>query len=118
MAISLGRDAGLTWDGVAVPGVRDVTVSYAAVTREFQPFGSRTIVSYHTGYSVSLTVETIDDAAASTAVAASLAGTEIAVVAGGHTFTAVVVNVSDAQPLDDVRAYAIQMQKTTAGLRS
>ena len=118
MAISLGRDAGLTWNGVAVPGVRDISVSYAAVTREFQPFGSRTIVSYQTGYSLSLTVETIDDAAASTAVAAGIAGTEIAVVAGGHSFTAVVTNVSDAMPLEDRRAWAIQMQKTTAGLRT
>jgi hypothetical protein len=39
-------------------------------------------------------------------------------VAGGHTFTAVVVSVSDAMPLDEKRAFAIQMQKTTAGLRS
>ena len=118
MGISLGRDAGLTWGGVAVPGVRDVTVNYAAVTREFQPFGSRAIVSYQTGYSVTLTVETIDDAAASTAVAAGIAGTEIAVVAGGHSFTAVVTGVSDAQPLEDRRAWAIEMRKTSAGLRA
>ena len=118
MAISLGRDVVVTWDGVTVPGVRDVQVSVAGTTREITPFGSRATFSYHTGYGVSITVDTIDDAAATTAIAASLAGTEIAVVAGGHTFTAVVVSVSDAQPLDDVRAYAIQMQKTTAGLRS
>ena len=66
---------------------------------------------------MSLVVETIDDAAASTAVAAAIAGTEIAVVAGGHTFTAVVSRVSDAQPLDEVRAYQIEMVKTQGGLR-
>lgn len=117
MAISLGRESGLTWDGVAVPGVRDVTVDYATSSIEIRPFGSRASFSYPTGYAVSLTVETIDDAAASTAVAASIAGTEIVVVAGGHSFTAVVTRVSDAQPLDSVRAYAIEMQKTQGGLR-
>jgi hypothetical protein len=117
MAISLGREAGLTWDGVAVPGVRDVQVSFSATTREITPFGSRATISYQTAYSVSITVDTIDDAAATTAVAAAIAGTEIAVVAGGHSFTAIVVSVSDSHPLDDVRGYAIQMVKTQAGLR-
>ena len=118
MGVSLGREAGLTWDGVAVPGVRDVEVGTVGVTREIQPFGSREIFSYQTGYSVSITVDTIDDAAATTAVAAALAGTEIAVVAGGRSFTAVVGNVSDAHPMDGVRGWAIQMLKTKAGLRT
>ena len=118
MGVSLGREAGLTWDGVAVPGVRDVEVGTVGVTREIQPFGSREIFSYQTGYSVSITVDTIDDAAATTAVAAAIAGTEIAVVAGGRSFTAVVANVSDAHPLDGVRGWAIQMLKTKAGLRT
>ncbi len=118
MAISLGRDAGLTWDGVAVAGVRDVQVSYAATTREITPFGSRATISYQTAYGVSITIDTIDDAAAATATAAAIAGTEIAVVAGGHSFTAVVVNVSDSHPLDDVRGWSIQMAKTQTGLRA
>lgn len=118
MGISLGREAGLTWDGVAVPGVQDVSVGVIAVTREIQPFGSREIFSYQTGYSVSITVDTIDDAAAVTASAAASAGTEIAVVAGGRSFTAVVTGVSDAMPLDEKRQWSIQMAKTQAGLRS
>ena len=103
---------------VAVPGVRDVEVGTVGVIREIQPFGSREIFSYQTGYSVSITVDTIDDAAATTAVAAAIAGTEIAVVAGGRSFTAVVGNVSDAHPMDGVRGWAIQMLKTKAGLRT
>lgn len=117
MGISLGREAGLTWDGVAVPGVRDTTVDYTSSSLEIRPFGSRATISFHTGYAITLIVETIDDAAASTAVAAAIAGTEIAVVAGGHSFTAVVSRVSDAQPLDDVRAYQIELIKTQGGLR-
>ena len=75
MAIYLGRDAYVTWDGVAVPGVRDVQVSVAGTTREITPFGSRATISYHTGYAVSITIDTIDDAAATTATAAAIAGT-------------------------------------------
>jgi len=118
MAIYLGRDVSVTWDGVAVPGVRDVQVSVAGTTREITPFGSRATFSYHTGYGVSISIDTIDDAAAATAIAAAIAGTEIAVVLAGYSFTAVVTNVSDSMPLDDVRVWSIQMTKTQTGLRT
>jgi len=67
---------------------------------------------------VSITLDTIDDAAATTAIAAAIAGTEIAVVTAGYSFTAVVTNVSDSMPLDDVRVWSIQLTKTQAGLRT
>ena len=118
MAIYLGRNASVTWDAVPVPGIRDVQVSVVGTTREITPFGSRATISYHTGYAVSIVIDTIDDAAATTAIAAAIAGTEIAVVTDGYSFTAVVANVSDSQPLDDVRVWSIQMTKTQAGLRS
>ena len=118
MAISLGRNVSVTWDGVAVPGVRDVQVSVTGTTREITPFGSRATFSYHTGYGVSISIDTIDDAAAETAIAAAIAGTEIAVVLAGYTFSAVVANVSDSIPLDDVRGWSIQMTKTQTGLRT
>jgi len=118
MAIYLGRDASVTWDGVAVPGIRDVQISTSGTTREITPFGSRETFAYHTGYLVSITIDTIDDAAATTAVAAAIAGTEIAVVTNGYSFSAVVANVSDSQPLDDARVWSIQMTKTQTGLRT
>ena len=118
MAISLGRDVSVTWDGVNVPGIRDVQVSVAGTTREITPFGSRATFSYHTGYGVSISIDTIDDAAATTAIAAAIAGTEIAVVLAGYSFTAVVANVSDSIPLDDKRQWSIQMTKTQTGLRT
>lgn len=117
MAISLGRNCVLTWDSVTVPGVRDVVVSSATQTLDFQPFGSRASYKYPTAYSASLTVVTIDSAAATTAEAALEAGTEIAVSADGWTFTAIVTAVSDSQPLDDVRAWSIALEKTYPGLR-
>jgi hypothetical protein len=118
MAIYLGRDVSVTWDGVAVPGVRDVQVSVTGTTREITPFGSRATISYQTGYGVSISIDTIDDAAATTAIAAAIAGTEIAVVLAGYSFTAVVANVSDSIPLDDKRQWSIQMTKTQTGLRT
>lgn len=118
MAISLGRDVVVTWDGVTVPGVRDVQVSVTGTTREITPFGSRHTFSYHTGYGVSISIDTIDDAAATTAIAASIAGTEIAVVVAGYSFSAVVASVSDSIPLDDKRQWSIQMTKTQTGLRT
>jgi len=118
MAISLGRDVAVTFNGGAVPGVRDVQVSTSGTTREITPFGSRHTFAYHTGYGVSISIDTIDDAAATTAIAAAIAGTEIAVVLGGYSFTAVVASVNDSIPLDDVRVWSIQMTKTQTGLRT
>jgi hypothetical protein len=116
--IYLGRDAGLTWDGSPVDGVRDVSVTYTGQTFEVRPFGSRAFFSFQTGYAVDLIVETIDADAAATATTALQSGADVAVVAGGHTFTAIVTSVADAQPLDGVRAWAVAMTKTQAGLRS
>lgn len=118
MAISLGRECSLTWDGVAVPGVRDVTVDVTPETTRIRPFGSRAHVSVQTGYAIEMVVETIDDAAATTAVSKAQSGGEIAVVATGWSFTAVVAGVTDGQPLDDLRTFRVVLHSTQQGLRS
>lgn len=118
MAISLGRECGLTWDGVAVPGLRDVTVDLNPETVRLRPFGSRGHVDYQTGYAIEMTVETIDDAAASAAVSKALSGAEVAVVATGWSFAGVVTGVSDSQPIDDLRTFRITISATQTGLRS
>lgn len=117
MAISLGKDCALSWDGVAVPGVRDVTIDLQTHSIEVTPFGSRTVGTYQTGYSISLTVETIDDTAAAAAVTAAQSGAQITVAATGWSCYAVVTGVSDAQPLNDVRAWSVTMASTINGLR-
>ena len=117
MAISLGKDCSLTWDTVTVPGVRDVTVDTLGESIQIRPFASRATITHQTGYSLRMTIDTIDDAAATTAAAAVIAGTEIAVAATGYSFTAVVTSVTDAQPLDDVRGWQIVLEKTQSGLR-
>jgi hypothetical protein len=119
MAISLGRNCSLAFGGVAVLGVRDVTIDTQASTIELEQFGSRVNYVYQTGYSFTLTVETIDDTVADEAHTAQYSGAISAVTAtglpGGLYF--VVTGVSDAQPLDGVRAFSIELKQTLYGLR-
>lgn len=120
MAISLGRNCSLAFGGVAVPGVRDVTIDTQASTIEVDQFGSRVNAVYQTGYSFTMTVETIDDTVADDAHTAQYSGAVSLVTAtglpsGGLYF--VVTGVSDAQPLDGVRAFAIELKQSISGLR-
>ncbi len=117
MAISLGRNCSLSFNGTPVAGVRDVTIYETATTITIRPFGSRASFQYQTGYGITATVETIDDAAASVAIAALESGSSLAVVATGASFQAIVTRVGDAQPLDDLRAFLIELAMTQAAWR-
>lgn len=117
MAISLGRDASISFNGVPVAGVRDVVFDETATTITIRPFGERLQYQYQTGYAIAASIDTIDDAAVATAVTALETGSAINVVATGATFTAIVTRVSDAQPLDDVRAFSIELAVTKSGWR-
>ena len=118
MAISLGKDCYLTWDGAAVPGVRDVTIDVQTESVQIRPFGSRTVGTYQTGYSITMAVETIDDTAAAAAVTAAQTGAQVSVAANGWSFYAVISGVQDLQPLDDVRSWQVTLQSTINGMRS
>ena len=116
MAILLGRDATITVDGVTVAGVRDATIDTRATTIEVQPFGSRDRVSLSTGNSFSLSMDVIDDTAIPTLLAACAAGTVVTVAVSGYSsYPAIIAGVSDAQPLDGVRAWTVTVERTLAG---
>jgi len=119
MAISLGRNCSLAFGGTAVPGVRDVTIDTQASTIEVDQFGSRVNYVYQTGYSFTMTVETIDDTVADAAHTAQYSGAISAVTATGLPagLYFVVAGVSDAQPLDGVRVFSIELKQTLYGLR-
>jgi len=119
MAISLGRNCSLAFGGTAVPGVRDVTIDTQASTIEVDQFGSRVNSVYQTGYSFTMTVETIDDTVADAAHTAQYSGAISAVTATGLPagLYFVVAGVSDAQPLDGVRVFSIELKQTLYGLR-
>ena len=119
MAISLGKDCSIAFGGVTVPGVRDVTIDTQASTIELEQFGNRVNYVYQTGYSFSLTVETLDSTVADAAHTAQYTGAISAVTATGLPagLYFVVAGVSDAQPLDGVRAFSIELKQTLSGLR-
>jgi hypothetical protein len=109
--ITLGRDCTFT-AGEHSAGVRSVIATETTQEIEVRPYGSREIFSYTTGYSVEVQVETIDGDFVDAAVAACEAGDEIEVSGTGFAFTAVVTNVTNSQPLDDVCSYAITFKRT------
>jgi hypothetical protein len=119
MGISLGRDCSILFGGIAVPGVRDVSVDLQPTTIQVDAFGTRAGASYSTGYSYALTVDTIDDAAAITAAGFAVSGETIAVSATGlpSGLVFIVTGVSDGQPLDGVRAFSISLAQSIGGLR-
>jgi len=119
MAISLGRECNLQFGGTPVLGVRDVTIDTQASTIELERYGSRVNYVYQTGYSFTITVETIDDTVADAAHTAQYSGAISAVTATGLPagLYFVVAGVSDAQPLDGVRAFSIELKQTLYGLR-
>jgi hypothetical protein len=120
VAISLGKDCSLAFGGTAVLGVRDVTIDTQASTIEVERYGDRVNYVYQTGYSFTLTVETLDSTVADEAHTAQYSGaislvTATGLPSGGLYF--VVAGVSDAQPLDGVRAFSIELKQTLSGLR-
>jgi len=119
VAISLGKDCSLAFDGSAVPGVRDVTVDTAGETIAVNPFATRANASYSTGYMVSIVVDTIDDSAASAAQALAISGGTVTVTATGlpSGVVCVVADVSDGQPLEGVRGFSIRLEQSMGGLR-
>lgn len=119
MGISLGKDCSIAFAGIAVPGVRDVTLDLATSSIQVEPFGQRAAVAYSTGYGFTLTVETIDEDAAITASALAISGATVAVTATGLPagLVFIVDGVGDAQPLDGLRAYSIHLTQSIEGLR-
>lgn len=119
MSVLLGRDAVITVGGSTVVGVRDAAVNVATRTVDVQPFGQRDVGSYSLSSSLTLSFDTIDDAVVSTLLSAATLGTAVAVTVSGYSaFSAIVAAVTDAQPLDGVRAWSVSLVRTVAAWRS
>jgi hypothetical protein len=119
VAITLGKDCTLSvgpagGGQAAVVGVRNVTAEQSVTEQEFVPYGSRVSVVYPTAYATTVSLETIDDqaATANTFVTWLEQGTKIDVVGTGFSFTGVVTSVSDSQPLDGVRTFSVTIRQT------
>jgi hypothetical protein len=116
VAIVLGRDCTLDIGG-SVAGVREVTYTGTAEEIQYQPYGSRDVFRYTTGYSQEVTVESIDDSFLSDAKDYLASGEDVSVSGTGFTFNAVVVSVNARQPLDDVCSFTVVFKVTNEGLR-
>lgn len=117
MAITLGRDCTLAVNGGSA-SARSVTASESTEEIQVRPFGSREVCTYTTGYSLEVSVESIDDGFYDSAIGWCEAGTEVTVSGTGYSFTGVVTSVSDSQPLDSVRSFTVVFKRTYAGLRA
>lgn len=119
MAIYRGRDATVAVGGVTVVGTRDATITTSTQTIQIQPFGQRAVGSYSLSESVAVSFDTIDDAAVTSLLLAATTGASVTVTVTGYTqFSAIVAGVTDAQPLDGVRAWTVTLERTVAAWRS
>ena len=118
MAITLGRDCTVSVGGT-VTSARNATFSETARTIDINEFGSRYSSVYSTGFDASCTVEFIDADDAVGMITAMESGAQVTVSggAGAWTFVAIVTNVGESDPLDDVVAFTVELKITKDGLR-
>lgn len=118
MAITLGKDCTVSVGGT-VTSARNATFSETARTIDINEFGSRYSSVYSTGFDASCTVEFIDADDAVGMITAMESGAQVTVSggAGAWTFVAIVTNVGESDPLDDVVAFTVELKITKDGLR-
>ena len=118
MAITLGKDCTVSVGGT-VTSARNATFTETARTIDINEFGSRYSSVYSTGFDASCTVEFIDADDAVGMITAMESGAQVTVSggAGGWTFVAIVTNVGESDPLDDVVAFTVELKITKDGLR-
>jgi hypothetical protein len=116
VAITLGKDATLTVGG-AIASVRNVTWTGSARTIDVEEFGVRAAAVYSTGYESSVSFEFNDSVDLS--LTQLTLGTLVSVSGGqgGWSFNAVVVNVSETNPIDGVTTWQVECRLTRTGLR-
>lgn len=120
MAITLGKDAVLNLGALGpVIGVTDVQWSGEARTIDVEAFGSRYAETYSTGISETLTFTVNDSHAAATIYTALNSGATVDVSGGvgGWTVPAVIVSVSESDPLDGVCTLTVTARRTRTGLK-
>jgi len=118
MAITLGKDCTVSVGGT-VASARNATFTETARTIDINEFGSRYSSVYSTGFDASCTVEFLDATDAVSMITAMESGAQVTVSggAGGWSFEAIVNNVGETDPLDDVVAFTAELKITKDGLR-
>lgn len=119
MAITLGKDCTVTI-GENIVSARSVTISESARTIEINEFASRDVAVYSTGYDATVSVEFNDETDASGLITSLQSGGEISVSggAGGWSFTAVLIGLSETASIDGVATFTAEAKMTRPGLRA
>jgi hypothetical protein len=117
MAITLGKDCTISIGG-SVSGVRNVTLSESARTIDINPYGSREVSVYQTGYECSVSIEINDSESVSGLFQNMHTGTPVQVSggSGGFSFLAVITGISETDPIDGVATFTVEAKMTDRSL--
>ena len=118
MAILLGKDCAISVGG-NVASARNVTFQMSAKTIEVEEFGVRAAAVHSVGWDATVSVEINNGSDLGTIMADLMAGNTISVSggAGGWSFTAVPVSVSESDPVDGVATFTVECKLARQGLR-
>ena len=119
MAITLGKDCFVSLGGGTVLSARNVTLSESARTIDVNPYGSREVVAYSTGYECSVSIEFNDEIDVRGAFAYMHSGESFTVLggAGGFSFRAILTGISESDPIDGVAVFSVEAKMTHRSLR-
>lgn len=113
--VDLGRNCTISVGGVALEGVRGVSVSTSREEIDVKPFASAEAYTLTAHRTITLEVETINRSDATllkNAIDNPNAGVVIAASNASGTFA--VVSLSASEPLDDVVVYTATLKRTFA----
>jgi len=118
MAILLGRNCAVTVGGNGA-SARNVTFQMNAKTIEVEEFGVRAAAVHSIGWDATVSVELNDASDLGTIIADLRDGKTLSVSggAGGWSFTAVPVSISESDPVDGVATFSVECKLARTGLR-
>lgn len=118
MAITLGKDCTISVSGL-VASARNVTLTQTARTIDIEEFGSRFNSVYSTGFDASVSIEFNDSSDLGSIFSVMQNGTSVTVSggAGAWSFPAVVVGISETDPIDGVATFTVECRITKEGLK-
>ena len=118
MAILLGKDCAVSVGG-NVASARSVTFQMAAKTIEVEEFGERAAAVHSVGWDATVSVEFNNGSDLGNIMMMLMNGSTLTVSggAGGWSFTAVPVSISETDPVDGVATFTVECKLARSGLR-
>jgi len=106
--------------GGNVASARNVTFTMQAKTIDVDEFGVREAATHSVGWEATVSVELNDAQNLGTIMSDLMTGTTMSVSggAGGWSFTAVPISISENDPVDGVATFTVECKLARLGLRS